>query len=181
MPHDVLLLPGVGPVTAKRLALHGVYTVQDLAKSNLGDDVVKNAQVLRERAMQFLSQHGSSRDTTKVKRHLIANHSWFECPVALPIEDEHGTVKLRRAIVYELSVETYNRISFICSYFEETCNRQILCNFTKSALFILTFNMDALPPLEITLGKRDFTDMANNYVLYDMVREVNAVQTLKCC
>lgn len=187
MPRDITLLQGVGPVTAQRLGSAGIFTISDLANSPIDNSLVKNAAALKQKAIDYLAQATNSnkipmKDTSqKTQRYLVSNHSWYEQQITLPVETSPDTYELRRAVIYELSIESFNRISFICSYFEPESGRQVLCNFTKSPLYILTFNGDRLPLLEITISKRQFSSLPNNYVLYDTIREVSAIQTLKKC
>lgn len=185
MPRDITLLQGVGPVTAQRLSSEGIFTISDLANSSIDNGLVKNAAALKQKAVEYLAKTAGKMPPTRVhqktQRYLFTNHSWYEQQITLPVETSPDTYDLRRAVIYELSIETFNRISFICSYFEPESGRQVLCNFTKSPLYILTFNGDRLPLLEITISKRQFSNLPNNYVLYDTLREVSAIQSLKKC
>lgn len=109
---------------------------------------------------------------------LIQDHSWWEMKVLIPratSKDEDDFV-LKEAIIYELSVEPHNRISFVCSWVCNTGNKdkkeEKLCTMTYSPQLIFYFNL-GLPPLEVSIRQDDYKLLPNHEVLTNLLWETN--------
>ncbi len=130
--------------------------------------------------------HENTDKQPEPEQYLIANHSWFEQKILLPrsaearelteadVQDEYS---LREAIVYDLSIEPHNRISFICSWMVAGENQDNLCTMTYSPQLLLHFNLD-LPPLEVTMTEEDYKLVPNPQVLKNVLWEISVMQLL---
>jgi len=105
-------------------------------------------------------------------KYLIQDHSWWEMKIVLPTPGTEEKSSLKEAIIYELSVEPHNRISFVCSWVLKEKNEEKLCTMTYSPQFIYYFNL-GLPPLEVSVQKDDFNVLPNHEVLQNLLWETN--------
>jgi len=117
------------------------------------------------------------------EKYMISDHSWWEMKVLIPRTqniDEKGesTYALKEAIVYELSIEPHNRISFVCSWLKTTEaseQREKLCTMTYSPQILFYFNL-GLPPLEISIRPEDFEALPNQHALTNVIWETNLMK-----
>jgi hypothetical protein len=119
-------------------------------------------------------------------KYLITDHSWWEMKVLIPQTDtkgHQGQTTLKEAIIYELSVEPHNRISFVCSWViqsnrDESESVEKLCTMTYSPQLIFYFNLD-LPPLVISMREQDYKLLPNHQVLTNVLWETNVLHQFR--
>jgi hypothetical protein len=109
-------------------------------------------------------------------KYLLQSHSWWENRILLP--KIHGEEEeLVEALIYELSLEPGNRISFLCSWYVQSSpeeKQEKVCTMTFSPQFIYYFNTH-LPPLEVSIRPDDFELLPNNKgeILRNVLLETN--------
>jgi hypothetical protein len=112
---------------------------------------------------------------------LIEDHTWWERKILIPSQtsDIKLGYELKEAIIYEMSLEKYNRISFICSWVvkkNEDVGEQ-LCTMTYSPQFILYFNSGTdLPELNISVTKEFWDELDNRFTIQNTLLEANIIQ-----
>jgi hypothetical protein len=111
---------------------------------------------------------------------LIPSHSWMNEVVQIPRKNEDGQYKCYPGVIYELSLEPTNRISFVCTWIadtnEEECNERV-CSKTFSPLFILMFNPN-LPLFNISIHPDDIKHLQPKIeVLKNSLLEIMIIQS----
>jgi len=116
------------------------------------------------------------------EKYMVTDHSWWEMKILLPRADKSNTDRpaMQEAIIYELSIEPHNRISFVCSWVitVESEHREKLCSMTYSPSFIFFFNL-SLPPLEVSMRQEDLDKLDNKHVLTNVLTETNTMIQFK--
>ncbi len=124
--------------------------------------VAKDQSVLVEASTQPQQQ-----DIVEFK-YLITDHSWFEHTVMIPTEKN-----LRKAAVYELSIEPNERIALICMSVED--DDDTVTTHVVSPQLVYHFNLD-LPPLKVYVQPEDFAKLKNKETLEQVLKEVNLMR-----
>lgn len=120
--------------------------------------------------------------------YLIENHTWWELQINLPrscrakdLDDDEMRQDyfLRPAIIYDLSVDPNNRISFVCCWIVEDNLKKTesLCTMTYSPQLLLHFNLD-LPDLKISLRPEDLKNLPSQNALSNTLWEINLMKRL---
>jgi len=104
---------------------------------------------------------------------LIENHTWFEHKIRIPCKNELD-VDLKEAIIYELSIEAYNRVSLVCAWIKDDGVSEKLCSMTFSPQFILFFN-PSLPVLELSITSDDWKCIENQHTIENVLYETNLI------
>lgn len=139
--------------------------------------------------MEKLKDHPTgdrfSNDQFEESKYLIQDHSWYESKILLPRSvsstEGHEDVSLREAIVFEMSIEPHDRISFICSWVsceDSEHNKEKLCSMTYSPQLLFYFNLD-LPPLDINIRPEDYEALPNKHTLTNVLWEMHLMQKFK--
>jgi hypothetical protein len=215
-------ISGVGVKTEQVLLQHGIKTVGDLASLKSGSVPVSNLMTLIERAKQYLAAkhvvlEGVNTDLKpkvtvgipntdtphqvpqecepKVEdKYLLEDHSWWEMRVVIPCSsDSKGTnYLLQEAIVYELSVESSQRVSFVCSWITTRSETAIqsgqlvdgsaqtdecVCQMTYSPQLLYHFN-PTLPALQVTLRQEDWEVLPHQACLNNVLEEINSMRLM---
>lgn len=108
-------------------------------------------------------------------RHLIQDHSWWEMRVMIPrtlADDE-----LREAVVYEMCIDPFSRVSMLCSWITSNDKTERMCSMTYSPQFLYYFNCD-LPPLTVSMLETDLNKLPNQQVVKNVLWEVNTMYHL---
>ena len=151
----------------------GIYSVEQLA--NAPDQKlfsINQGSTLKQRASAMLKESGSeetplySVSMNKMTRYCLKSHNWWEMRVCLP--DVNDPFAVREAIVYELSIEPFNRICFICAWIDQSD----LKTMTFSPPFLLFYN-PRLPLFHVRMTKTSLDELANKYVLLNVVEEIS--------
>lgn len=107
----------------------------------------------------------------ELESYLISDHTWFEIEVVVPIHKE-----LKRCIVFELSIEPHERITFLCTWVDlDQDNNEVMTTMSYSPQLILHFNL-FLPPLRVSIRPTDFDQLPNKHSFINMLWEVNTMQ-----
>ncbi len=189
---------GLGTKTQQVLNLHNIMTVGQLSTltpgqlpvsiNNLGTLIsraksyvkLRNEPILPTSVVTITSKGAETHhpETTHTKaqetqfRALIESHSWLEQLVVIPDPLEPKT--LRKAVVYELTIEPGDRIAFICEWCTEDGSNDI-CNMTYSPQLILHLN-PSLPELNCNIDPNDWSKMSNANVLQNVIWETNTMR-----
>jgi hypothetical protein len=109
-------------------------------------------------------------------RLLIEEHTWWEHNIMLPRESKDADIgyELRSAAIYEVSLEAFNRISVICSWVPDD-NEDALCSMSYSPQFILDFNRNTLPPLQISLDRDTWNSLPNKHTIENVLWECSVL------
>lgn len=124
-------------------------------------------------------------DETKADTYLLSDHTWFEHRVRLPRkvrfkggrENHEDLIDLRKAVVYEMSVEPNHRVSMLCSWVDEENEMETLCTMTYSPQFIYAFNLD-LPELCVKIHPSDMATLSNASVIENVLWEVHVMREI---
>lgn len=205
MDHDVTMISGIGPKISADLKQHGITTVGQLAAADPQKIPMTKLFSLVPKAKGYLAVMGGKPETPKIviggnsgplvnpaavapskpeqqpHTYLIESHSWYEMKVLLARPDgpeADQKVGLREAIIYELSLEPNQRVSFVCSWVVTQGEKQeeVICTMTYSPQFILFFNSD-MPKLEVSLTPTDYETLPLKHVLENVLEEVKLMQT----
>jgi hypothetical protein len=108
-------------------------------------------------------------------RHLIQDHSWWEMRVMIPrtLSDD----ELREAVVYEMCVDPFARVSMLCSWITSNDKNERMCSMTYSPQFLYYFNCD-LPQLTVSMLETDLNKLPNQQVVKNVLWEVNTMYHL---
>lgn len=170
-------ITGIGENTALALINADINSIAALATADPTKVSVPNIVKLIQRANEYISKNTTPNENNvqELKNtiepnvtHMIQEHTWFELKVLIP-STPGG--ELKTAVVYELSVDTTNRVSLLCSWVETEDNKEYICDMTYSPQFLFHFNL-RLPRLDITLRKEDFEKLPNQDVLTNVLLEV---------
>jgi hypothetical protein len=136
-----------------------------------------------EDTLQTETKNEDDSESNLNEKILIEDHTWWETKILIPNYDDDSR-DLKEAIIYELSLEPFNRVSFICSWLHDTETDgeddkgekpgETLCTMTYSPQMILHFNMD-LPILKITVDTTDWESMENRFTIENVVWETNTM------
>lgn len=232
----VTVLKGVGPVSAKQLAMQNIRTVGELASadvSKLLSAKIKSAWTIVETAKNHIKSNVAATETLPSKKEdsrvvvvsesgavsttltktdpqpveseskvdikkqcLVSNHTWWEKQIVLPdpvnvlnsdmesISSHHGSSslaesetardQLRQCVIYEMSIESNNRISFLCSWIDAEKDTETLCSMTFTPLYILSFNPE-MPKLIVSLTPSDWKSLDHKSTLINTLLECNTV------
>jgi hypothetical protein len=182
-------------MTTATLNGKGVHTVAQLieAEDQLGLNTISNLTGLVKRARAYVREHEVEKEcapqapgTEEAAKGEAAkggealqmqDHSWWEQKVLLPKSVGSGEVDVREAIVYELSVEPFNRVSFICTWVEvEGGSRsERLCSMTYSPQVLLHFNPH-LPQLKVSMHPDDHASLPNRHTLDNVLWETRLMR-----
>jgi hypothetical protein len=123
-----------------------------------------------------LETEESDHENQEAIKILIEDHTWWECKVLIPYKSKAGC-ELKEAIIYELSLEPFNRVAFICSWVTgEDNSKERLCTMTYSPQLILYFNTGAdLPLLKISMNQADWENLDNKYTVENVLWETNLI------
>jgi len=200
---EVSRLKGVGPVTRQRFVEKGLFTVQDVARVTdfSGFTHIPNMRQLVEKARDYMARLPSSPVLPPEKnpsaasggpdgpggpggpggqrtppslhtRYLVQDHSWWEQSVFIPCRNGGS---LCRAVVYELSIESYERIAFICSWIStDDEGTENLCTVTYSPQLLLFFN-PGLPKLTLQIYDQFWYGLRNKQTLCHTLWEINTM------
>lgn len=175
---------GIGPKTEEKLKKIGVLSVESLAKvddkqfANIG-----NLKSLKLRAKQFLHSLSVTQPNGVERKQVsqavalefeycIESHSWWELSLFVPCE-ENGQYALKKAIVYELSITSNNRIALVCSFVSSHLPAKVLTNsYSPQILFMLNPQIK-FPTLTITVPKKFWADLNNQHVILSTLWEMN--------
>ena len=187
---------GLGAKTKEVLNSHNIHTISQLAQltpgqlpvsiNNLGTLIsrakayikLRNEYILPTSVLTITSQGAQTQplEITKPQepqfRALIEAHSWLEKLVLIP--DPIEPKKLRKAIIYELTIEPGDRIAFICEWCTEDGSNDV-CNMTYSPQLILHLN-PSLPELMCKINPDDWNNMSNSNVLQNVLWETNTMR-----
>ena len=196
----VTSLDGIAKGRATSLATFGIQTVGQLSKADANQIKMpgianyiylakKYIESIKEPVKKMINLGGLSpqdsedEDDQEEKEEcdeaviFIENHSWFEskCKVFEMDEDKH--VIVRDIIVYELTLEHNNRVSFLCSWAVEDENGiQKMCEKTYSPQALFFYNTDILPELILTISEDDCARISNMNVLLNVLTETNTMR-----
>jgi hypothetical protein len=206
--HPVNKIEGIGSVTAGNLASYKVFNVMELSKCDPAVITVNNIHTLVKRAKTYLTswetnlnenpvvnlsctttprtttpQEIDTPNTTNTDDFvfLIEDHAWFEQQILIPDADTHSPheLKLKSAIIYDLSIEPSNRISFICCWVitepERDFDGEILCSMSFSAQLLSFFNPD-LPELKLSVKQKDWKTFPHKQSLENTLTEINIMK-----
>ncbi len=114
------------------------------------------------------------------ERHLISNHPWQYMRVLVPVADSRGKVEQREVIIGELSVEPFNRVSFICEWNDVRHGADQLCEMTFTPQFIFFFNRH-LPIFgsTIEMSQEDLDAMPNKEAIFNQFNELGLMQLVE--
>lgn len=185
-PSDpVTRVMGVGQATAEILAQHNVRTVQQLADLPADSPVkVPKLKSLREHAQQAVQAFaaGVSQDTPadtqdSRERFLVSSHSWYEHKVWVPAVD--GPDAWCQAAVYEMSIEPYCRVAFVCSWLQrdEKGTQEKLCRMTYSPFFLFHYN-PGLPPFVLEMTEADFRRLPHQFAVENVLHELQLIMSV---
>lgn len=205
----VSVLPGIGPKTKEKLNKHNIITVKQLAEAdpsqisvNAIRTHIKNAKLHMGGGSEEVQsapkivlggggvenqiedkKNDERKDETKTEttneriddtQYLISDHTWFECKVVVPDQDS-----LNEVIVYELSIEPGDRISFVCEWVDqeelETDEPKQVCTMSYSPQLLLHFNPE-LPPLRVSMLPEDLKALPNKHVFENVLWEISMMQ-----
>jgi predicted flap endonuclease-1-like 5' DNA nuclease len=152
-----------------------VSSILESKKDDVKEEKEKSSQDTSEKVSEVTTE-----ETEEENKYLIQDHSWWEMKVLIPKavpktnHDDEGLFVLKEAIVYELSIEPHNRISFVCSWVSGSKDKkeEKLCTMTYSPQLIFYFNL-GLPPLEVSIRQDDFKLLPNHEVLRNLLWETN--------
>jgi hypothetical protein len=171
----VSTLKGVGKVTNDRLHACGIFTVGQLADASLPTTgyIVNNIESLISAAKVRIASTTpkEKEETVHTKKEFqwqIETHSWFEKIVYVP--DPTADNALRKAVVYELNLESSHRVSFLCVW----VSMDSLTSMTFSPPVLVHFN-PSLPVLRVWLNPLDAQQMTNKNVLDNVIWESNVM------
>jgi hypothetical protein len=111
-------------------------------------------------------------------RTLLQEHSWWEKKILIPCDGKDGDYTLREAIVYELTIEAFNRVSFICSWVIEEYKHdrtEKICTMTFSPTLILYFNRQRLPELVISIDENQWSKLKNKHTIENVLWEAKVL------
>lgn len=167
-------LPGIGPVKKQQFNDLGIVTIEDLARCK--DESVKHIKqyaMLKLRAEEIVQESKPASEVV-CTRHCIQSHNWWEQQIILPNESDHK--EFRFAVIYELSLETFNRVSFICAWVTEDSNETSLCTMSFSPQYIFYYN-PTLPLLEVQMTQENLDRLPNKFVLLNTLSELQAMHS----
>ena len=103
-------------------------------------------------------------------RYMIQTHSWFQTPVNIPIDGE-----FTKAVIYELVVEPFNRVSFVCDWVDNKLNDSgKVYSMTYTPQFLTFFN-NKLPNLTLDISPEDWKTIPNNFTISNVIEETNTM------
>lgn len=107
-------------------------------------------------------------------QYLISSHTWFASPILIPRlkEGSLNEQQLKTGVIWEMSIEPENRISFVCTWTKKTGDKEKVCNMSYSPQMLYHFNLD-LPALEINIREEDYDALPNKEVLNNVLWETN--------
>ena len=108
---------------------------------------------------------------------MIESHTWWERKIVIPCKKHKGGgYELKEAIIYELSIEAFNRVAFLCSWVNSEDDEEILCSMTYSPQIILYFNSGShLPVLKLTMSEQAWDELENKHTVSNVLWEANVL------
>lgn len=169
-------LHGIGPIIKKQMETYNIRTIADLANANPETHSFFKTHIMKAKRL-LENESTKEHESTLIKSQLIIeSHTWYERKIQIPIHSDESTLDVKEAIIYELCVEAFNRIAFLCSWIVDNQDDE-LCTMTYSPQLILHFNADiALPELKITLPPEVYNRMENKNTLDNVLWETNMIR-----
>ncbi len=189
-------LEGIGPIKEKTFHACKIVTVGDLAKIVPGHSpvIVDNLGVLISRAKNYLKMKTEETapttvmrvtgqgaelqsliavkpETKKGSRVLIEQHSWMDKRVVVP--DQNSANIMRQAVVYEICLDSDDRVSMLCEWIGEDDDSEIVMTYSPQLIF--HFNPQ-LAALVCEIDPSDWESMAKKHILKNVIWETNAMR-----
>lgn len=123
------------------------------------------------------NDHNNSDDEqmTPLEKVMIQDHSWWELKVLIPTESG----ELENAVIYEMSIDPTNRISFVCVWNindDKHDEAEKVAEMTYSPQIIYHYNISSLPKLTVAICENEFNNLNNKWALKNALWETNMMR-----